>query len=60
MSREERKSPEIINGSRRRRIANGSGRPIQEVNRLIKQFEQMKNMVKKMGNLNKINFPFKV
>ena len=60
MNKEERQNPEIINGSRKKRIANGCGRPIQEVNRLMKQFAQMKNMVKKMGDIEKMNFPFKV
>lgn len=46
MTREERRHPEILNGSRRRRIANGSGTSIQDVNRLIKQFEEMKKMIR--------------
>ena len=46
----ERQEPNIINGSRRKRIALGSGRSIQEVNQLIKQFHQMKKMMKKIGN----------
>jgi len=46
MTPEERRRPEILNGSRRRRIAYGSGTSIQEVNRLIKQFEEMKKMVR--------------
>ena len=41
----ERKTPEIINGSRRKRIAIGSGRTLQEVNQLLKQFNQMKTMM---------------
>jgi signal recognition particle subunit SRP54 len=45
MTRQERAHPEIINGSRRRRIAGGSGRPIQEVNRLLKQFDIMRKML---------------
>jgi len=48
MTREERKKPEILNGSRKRRIAAGSGRTIQEVNRLLKQFEEMRKMMKGM------------
>jgi signal recognition particle subunit SRP54 len=45
MTRHERGNPEIINGSRRRRIASGCGRPIQEVNRLLKQFDMMRKML---------------
>lgn len=44
----ERRSPEIINGSRRRRIALGSGTTVQDVNRLMRQFEQMQRMLKMM------------
>ena len=44
----ERHKPAIINGSRKRRIANGSGTQVQDVNRLIKQFTQMQKMMKKM------------
>ncbi len=46
----ERNKPEIINGNRRKRIAKGSGTSIQEVNRLLKQFEQMKKMMKNFNN----------
>ncbi len=46
MTRKERANPEIINSSRRQRIARGSGTSIQEVNRLLKQFEQMRKMMK--------------
>ena len=49
MTREERRKPEIINGSRRQRIATGSGRSIAEVNRLVKQFSEMQKMMKRMG-----------
>ena len=48
MTRKERLDPSILNGSRKRRIAAGSGRTIQEVNRLLKQFEEMKKMMKGM------------
>tara|TARA_A100001011_G_scaffold399619_1_gene509152 strand:+ start:7098 stop:8420 length:1323 start_codon:yes stop_codon:yes gene_type:complete len=58
MTKKERVQPEIINGSRRKRIANGSGRTVQEVNTLIKQFNQMKIMIKKMKNKNNMNLPF--
>lgn len=51
MTREERKRPEILNGSRKRRIAAGSGRTIQEVNRLLKQFEEMRKMLKGFGGM---------
>jgi len=47
MTLEERKKPEIMNGSRRLRVAKGSGRPISEVNRLLEQFREMKKMMKK-------------
>ena len=53
MTKEEKEHPEIINASRRRRIAKGSGRPVQEVNRLLKQFEEMKKMMKQMNNMTK-------
>ena len=46
MTPEERKRPEILNGSRRMRIAKGSGTNIQEVNRLLKQFDQTRKMMK--------------
>jgi signal recognition particle subunit SRP54 len=51
MTIKERTTPEIINANRRRRIAKGSGTSIQEVNRLLKQFEEMKKMVKQMTNM---------
>ena len=47
MTVEERKKPEIMNGSRRARIAKGAGRPISEVNRLLEQFREMQKMMKK-------------
>ncbi len=47
----ERSHPEIINGSRRQRIAKGSGTNIQEVNRLLKQFEQTRKMMKNVANM---------
>jgi signal recognition particle subunit SRP54 len=49
MTRDERNRPQILNGSRRRRIAKGSGTSIQDVNRLIKQFSMMQKMMKKMA-----------
>lgn len=51
MTLAERRDPAIINGSRRTRIARGSGRTVQEVNQLLKQFDQMKKMVKKMSKM---------
>ena len=47
MTPQERENPDLLNPSRRRRIAAGSGRPIQEVNRMIKQFKQMQDMMKR-------------
>ena len=55
MTIHERKTPNIINGSRRLRIAKGSGRSLQEVNALINNFLQMKKMMKKMKNFKQIN-----
>jgi signal recognition particle subunit SRP54 len=50
MTRKERRYPDIIRGSRKRRIALGSGTQIQDVNRVLKQFYQMQKMMKKMNN----------
>ncbi|MDR2939055.1 MAG: signal recognition particle protein [Clostridiales bacterium] len=63
MTKKERSNSNIINGPRKKRIAKGSGRPIQEVNRLIKQFEDMKKMMKQFSDMSKgkkgkMNFPF--
>ncbi len=49
MTKQERTNPKILNGSRRKRIARGSGNSIQDVNRLIKQFEQMQQMMKMLN-----------
>ena len=49
MTPAERKSPGILNGSRRARVAKGSGRPINEVNRLLEQFREMQKMMKKVA-----------
>lgn len=57
MTIEERKTPKVLNGSRRKRIAKGSGTSIQEVNRLIKQFQEMQTMIGRMkqkGFLNSV------
>ncbi len=51
MTPEERRNPLIINGSRRRRIAAGSGTTVQEVNQLLREFEQMRKLMKSMGKL---------
>ena len=53
MTKEERKNPDIIKASRKTRIAKGSGTSVQEVNKLLEQFEQMKKMMKQMmsGNM---------
>ncbi len=49
MTNEERRKPEILNGSRRLRISKGCGRPVMEINRLIRQFDEMKKMMRKMS-----------
>ena len=49
MTKEERKKPELMNGTRRARVAKGSGRPISEVNRLLEQFREMQKMMKKVS-----------
>ena len=51
MTPAERKNPSKIDGSRRSRISKGSGRPVQEINQLLKQFAEMKKMMKKMGKM---------
>ena len=53
MTPEERQNPELLNGSRRRRIAQGSGTKVHEINQLMKQFEQMKKMMKTMSKMGK-------
>src|SRR5690242_4299765 len=57
MTPEERKNPGIINGSRRARIAKGSGRPISDVNRLLDQFREMQKMMKKMAGGGRMGMP---
>lgn len=62
MTKQERVKPDLINGSRKRRIAGGSGTQIQDVNRLLKQFDQMQKMMKKMnkmGGIQKLMGKFK-
>jgi len=51
MTKEERANPDILNASRRQRIARGSGNSIQDVNRFIKQFEEVRKMMKQMSSL---------
>jgi signal recognition particle subunit SRP54 len=51
MTPDERRRPEIINGSRRSRIAKGSGTEVADVNRLVKQFSEMQKMMKRMGGM---------
>jgi len=60
MTKEEREKPEIISGSRRKRIAMGAGVPVYEVNKLLKQFDQMKQLMKMLkGNRGKMpKLPF--
>ncbi|MFL2998633.1 MAG: signal recognition particle protein [Candidatus Neomarinimicrobiota bacterium] len=57
MTKREKESPNILNGSRRMRIARGSGRPVHEVNALLNQFSQMQKMMKKMGNFKNNKLP---
>ena len=56
MTPKERANPSVINPSRKRRIAAGSGTRVEDVNRLLRQFEQMKQMMKKMGGFGKKGF----
>ena len=53
----ERRHPEVLKATRKQRIAKGSGRSVEEVNRLLKQFEEMKKMMKMMSNGN-FKMPF--
>lgn len=57
MTKKERKNPDILKASRKIRISKGSGRPVEEINRLLKQFEEMKKMMKNMSNGN-MKLPF--
>ena len=57
MTKEERRHPEILKATRKQRIAKGSGRSVEEVNRLLKQFEKMKDMMKKLNSGN-LKMPF--
>lgn len=63
MTKHERQDPSLMNASRKKRIAKGSGTNVSEVNRLLKQFEEMKKMMKQMSNTKGkkgkgMNFPF--
>src|SRR5690625_306481 len=64
MTKKERVNPDIMNASRKRRIAKGSGTSVSQVNRLLKQFDEMKKMMKQMTNMQKgkkgkgMKFPF--
>jgi signal recognition particle subunit SRP54 len=57
MTYEERRSPQIINGSRRKRIAGGSGTTVQDINRLLNQFEMMRKMMKRMKHGGPVRMP---
>ena len=58
MTPAERKKPELLNGSRRLRVAKGCGRPVSEVNRLLEQFRDMQKMMKKLGGGGMPRLPF--
>jgi signal recognition particle subunit SRP54 len=61
MTKKERKNPGILNGSRKKRVASGSGTTVPDVNRLVKQFEQTKKMMKQMSQMSKggkLKMPF--
>jgi signal recognition particle subunit SRP54 len=55
MTKKERRSPEIIKGGRRRRIAEGSGTSVQQVNQVLAQYEQMKGMMKSLGKMGRMS-----
>lgn len=57
MTRGERRNPNVLNGSRRKRIAQGSGTQVSDVNRLVKQFEQAREMTKQLGGKRRGGFP---
>ncbi len=58
MTKKERKDPTLLNGSRRARVAKGSGRPVSEVNRLLEQFRDMQKMMKKAASGGRPQLPF--
>jgi signal recognition particle subunit SRP54 len=51
MTPQERRNHQLLNGSRRKRIARGSGTSVEEINRLLKQFVQMQKMLKQLGGM---------
>ena len=53
MTKKERKNPKVLNASRRRRIAAGAGSTVPEVNRLLKQYQEMSDMMRKVSKLGK-------
>jgi signal recognition particle subunit SRP54 len=57
MTPKERRNPEIIDGSRKRRIADGSGNSVQHINQLLKQFVGMRKMIKNMNKMKFKNLP---
>jgi signal recognition particle subunit SRP54 len=58
MTKEERRNPSIIDGSRKRRIAKGSGTSVQEINRLLKEYEMVVQLMKQMKKGKGVNLPF--
>ena len=59
MTRMERRNPDILNASRKRRIAAGSGATVQDINLLLKQFDQARQMMKQMmGGKKRLRIPF--
>jgi signal recognition particle subunit SRP54 len=50
MTTGERRNPKVLNGSRKRRVASGSGTSVQEINQLLSQFQQMQKMMKQFRN----------
>jgi len=57
MTRNERRNPDLLNGSRRKRIARGSGTQVADVNRLVKQFDHVREMTKQLGGKRRGVFP---
>ena len=62
MTKKERENPQILNASRRKRIAAGSGQPVQKINQLVKRYEESRKMMRQMmkpGAMNKMSRMFK-
>ncbi len=59
MTKEERQRPQIIDGSRRKRISRGSGTSVQDVNQLLKQFHMMQKMMKSINKFGVKGMPFR-